>query len=79
MTLLEIFLVAVGLAMDAFGVAIGKGLMLTEGESYKKFVLSFYLAFFNLSCPSSDGLWDHNLLISSLNLITGLSLFCLAI
>ena len=41
MTLLEIFLVAVGLAMDAFGVAIGKGLMLTEGESYKKFVLSF--------------------------------------
>lgn len=51
MTLLEIFLVAVGLAMDAFGVAIGKGLMLTEGESYKKFVLSFLFALFQFIMP----------------------------
>ena len=43
MTLLEIFLVAVGLAMDAFGVAIGKGLMLTEGESYKKICAFFFI------------------------------------
>ena len=79
MTLLEIFLVAVGLAMDAFGVAIGKGLMLTEGESYKKFVLSFLFGLFQFIMPLIGWFVGSHLLISSLNLITGLSLFCLAI
>ncbi len=51
MSFLEIILLSIGLAMDAFGVAVGKGLTLTDKEGYKKIFLPFLFGLFQFLMP----------------------------
>ena len=41
MSVFEIILISIGLAMDAFGVSIGKGLTMPVGENGRKVTLAF--------------------------------------
>ena len=41
MSVFEIILISIGLAMDAFGVSIGKGLSMPVGENGRKVTLVF--------------------------------------
>ena len=41
MSVFEIVLISMGLAMDAFGVSIGKGLTMPVGENGRKVTLAF--------------------------------------
>ena len=47
----EIILISIGLAMDAFGVSIGKGLTMPVGENGRKVILAFYSGYFSFLCP----------------------------
>lgn len=51
MSLLEICLIGVGLAMDAFGVSVYKGLVMKEGEGLKKFLLPLLFGLFQFFMP----------------------------
>ena len=46
MSVFEIILISIGLAMDAFGVSIGKGLSMPVGENGRKFTLAFLFGLF---------------------------------
>ena len=54
MTLLEIFLIGIGLSMDAFAVAICKGLAMPDKVHKRS-------AFLKRSCPRWAGCWAHSL------------------
>ena len=43
MSVFEIILISIGLAMDAFGVSIGKGLTMPVGENWSKSDLSLFI------------------------------------
>ena len=43
MSVFEIILISIGLAMDAFGVSIGKGLTMLVGENGRKVTLAFFI------------------------------------
>ena len=43
MSVFEIVLISMGLAMDAFGVSIGKGLSMPVGENGRKVTLAFFI------------------------------------
>ncbi len=47
MSVFEIILISIGLAMDAIGVSIGKGLTMPVGENGRKVTL----AYFSSLCP----------------------------
>ncbi|MCF0154274.1 MAG: manganese efflux pump [Veillonella sp.] len=51
MSILEICLIAVGLAMDAFGVAVYKGLVMKANEGFKKFMMPVLFGFFQFLMP----------------------------
>lgn len=51
MSLVEVILIAIGLAMDAFGVSVSKGLMLTEKETHKKVILPLLFGIFQMLMP----------------------------
>ena len=51
MSVFEIILISVGLAMDAFGVSIGKGLSMPVGENGRKVTLAFLFGLFQLLMP----------------------------
>ena len=74
MSVFEIILISIGLAMDAFGVSIGKGLSMPVGENGRKVTLAFLLGCFSFSCPLSVGSLGASLSMSYLNGIIGLSL-----
>ena len=61
MSVFEIILISIGLAMDAFGVSIGKGLTMPVGENGRKDTLAFLFGLFQFLMPLigviSD--WDH--------------------
>ena len=70
MSVFEIILISIGLAMDAFGVSIGKGLTMPVGENGRKVTLAFLFGLFQLLMPVIGGLigrqfidviseWDH--------------------
>jgi len=47
----EIVLISIGLAMDAFGVSIGKGLSMPVGENGRKVTLAFLFGLFQFLMP----------------------------
>lgn len=47
----EIILISIGLAMDAFGVSIGKGLSMPVGENGRKVTLAFLFGLFQFLMP----------------------------
>lgn len=51
MSLLEICLIGAGLAMDAFGVSIYKGLVMKDHEAGKKFLLALLFGLFQFLMP----------------------------
>lgn len=51
MSVFEIILISIGLAMDAFGVSIGKGLTMPVGENGRKVTLAFLFGYFSSLCP----------------------------
>lgn len=79
MSVFEIVLISIGLAMDAFGVSIGKGLSMPVGENGRKVTLAFLFGLFQFLMPVRDGLLVASLSMSYLNGIIGLSLVCSAI
>ena len=50
MSVFEIILISIGLAMDAFGVSIGKGLTMPVGENGRKVTLAFFLVCSSFLC-----------------------------
>ena len=50
MSVFEIILISIGLAMDAFGVSIGKGLSIPVGENGRKVTLHSYLGYSSFLC-----------------------------
>jgi UPF0059 membrane protein vpar_1218 len=69
-SLIEIILISAGLAMDAFGVSIGKGLTMPVGENGRKVTLAFLFGLFQFLMPLIGWLigrqfidviadWDH--------------------
>lgn len=70
MSVFEIILISIGLAMDAFGVSIGKGLSMPVGENRRKVTLVFLFGLFQFLMPVIGWLigrqfidviseWDH--------------------
>ena len=70
MSVFEIILISIGLAMDAFGVSIGKGLSMPVGENRRKVTLAFLFGLFQFLMPIIGWLigrqfidviseWDH--------------------
>ena len=70
MSVFEIVLISMGLAMDAFGVSIGKGLTMPVGENGRKVTLAFLFGLFQFLMPVIGWLigrqfidviseWDH--------------------
>lgn len=70
MSIFEIVLISIGLAMDAFGVFIGKGLTMPVGENGRKVTLAFLFGLFQFLMPLIGWLigrqfidvisdWDH--------------------
>ena len=70
MSVFEIILISIGLAMDAFGVSIGKGLTMPVGENGRKVTLAFLFGLFQFLMPLIGWLisrqfidmiadWDH--------------------
>ena len=70
MSVFEIILISIGLAMDAFGVSIGKGLSMPVGENGRKVTLAFLFGLFQFLMPVIGWLigrqfidviseWDH--------------------
>ena len=70
MSVFEIILISMGLAMDAFGVSIGKGLSMPVGENGRKVTLVFLFGLFQFLMPVIGWLigrqfidviseWDH--------------------
>lgn len=70
MSVFEIILISIGLAMDAFGVSIGKGLTMPVGENGRKVILAFLFGLFQFLMPVIGWLigrqfidviseWDH--------------------
>ena len=70
MPVFEIILISIGLAMDAFGVSIGKGLSMPVGENGRKVTLAFLFGLFQFLMPIIGWLigrqfidviseWDH--------------------
>ena len=70
MSVFEIVLISIGLAMDAFGVSIGKGLSMPVGENGRKVTLAFLFGLFQFLMPVMGWLigrqfidviseWDH--------------------
>ena len=51
MSVFEIILISIGLAMDAFGVSIGKGLTMPVGENGRKVTLAFLFGIFQFLMP----------------------------
>ena len=51
MSVFEIVLISMGLAMDAFGVSIGKGLSMPVGENGRKVTLVFLFGLFQFLMP----------------------------
>lgn len=51
MSMFEIFLIAVGLATDAFAVSVAKGPCIGPSEQYKKLVLPFLFGLFQMLMP----------------------------
>lgn len=69
-SIFEIVLISIGLAMDAFGVSIGKGLTMPVGENSRKVTLAFLFGLFQFLMPLIGWLigrqfidvisdWDH--------------------
>lgn len=69
-SLVEIILISIGLAMDAFGVSIGKGLTMPSGANGRKVTLAFLFGLFQFIMPLLGWLigrqfidiiseWDH--------------------
>ena len=70
MSVFEMILISIGLAMDAFGVSIGKGLSMSVGENRRKVTLAFLFGLFQFLMPVMGWLigrqfidviseWDH--------------------
>ena len=70
MFVFEIILISIGLAKDAFGVSIGKGLSMPVGENGRKVTLAFLFGLFQFLMPVMGWLigrqfidviseWDH--------------------
>lgn len=70
MSIFEIVLISIGLAMDAFGVSIGKGLTMPVGENGRKVTLAILFGLFQFLMPLIGWLigrqfidviadWDH--------------------
>ena len=70
MSVFEIILISIGLAKDAFGVSIGKGLSMPVGENGRKVTLAFLFGLFQFLMPVMGWLigrqfidviseWDH--------------------
>lgn len=70
LSVFEIILISIGLAMDAFGVSIGKGLTMPVGENGRKVTLAFLFGLFQFLMPVIGWLigrqfidviseWDH--------------------
>ncbi|WP_298707824.1 manganese efflux pump MntP family protein [uncultured Veillonella sp.] len=70
MSVFEIVLISIGLAMDAFGASIGKGLTMPVGENGRKVTLAFLFGLFQFLMPVIGWLigrqfidviseWDH--------------------
>ena len=70
MSVFEIVLISIGLAKDAFGVSIGKGLSMPVGENGRKVTLAFLFGLFQFLMPVMGWLigrqfidviseWDH--------------------
>lgn len=51
MSIIEIILISIGLAMDAFGVSIGKGLTMQNGSNGKKIALAALFGVFQFVMP----------------------------
>ena len=79
MSVFEIILISVGLAMDAFGVSIGKGLSMPVGENGRKVILAFLFGLFQFLMLLLVGSLGASLSMLYLNGIIGLSLDFLAI
>ena len=73
MSVFEIILISIGLAMDAFGVSIGKGLSMPVGENGRKVTLVFLFGLFQFLMPVIGWLIGRSLSMSYLNGIIGLS------
>ena len=74
MSVFEIILISIGLAMDAFGVSIGKGLSMPVGENGRKVTLAFLFGLFQFLMPIIGWLIGRQFMMSYLNGIIGLSL-----
>ena len=51
MSFLEIILISIGLAMDAFAVAVGKGLAMKNGTTKKGIIVAIYFGIFQAIMP----------------------------
>ncbi len=79
MGLVELMLMGVGLAMDAFAVSICKGLAMRKVNKKQCFVIALFFGGFQALMPFLDGSWEVSSQIRSARSIIGLHLFCLLI
>ena len=75
MGLWELFVLAVGLSMDAFSVAVCKGLSVCQIRKKQILTVGLYLVFFRDLCPWWAIFWELASRKKSRALITGSHLF----
>ena len=71
MSLFELFLIAVGLSMDAFAVAVCKGLSMSKITLKKSLVVGLYFGIFQSAMPLIGYFLDASLPVLSPPMITG--------
>ena len=78
MSLIELFLLAAGLSMDAFAVSVCKGLSMQKMRAKHALVIGLYFGGFQASCLESAICWVSVSRVPSKRTIIGLRLSCLA-
>ena len=76
MGFLELFLIGVGLSMDAFAVAICQGLSMTKIKWGHALTVGLYFGGFQALMPFWDGYLVRNFQDISSSMTTGSPLFC---
>lgn len=77
MTVLELFIVAVGLSMDAFAVSVCKGLAMNDSTLRKAGIVGLWFGAFQAFMPLLGFFWVQDLNHISVIMITGLPSYCL--
>ena len=76
MDIVSLFFIAVGLAMDAFSVAVTDGITLRRVRIRDSFLVGVFFGGSSLSCRVSAGFWEVRFPPIYSNATIGLHLFC---